>query len=625
MHSLASLVRSRLTLLRALRAAGTWPIVALGVGYGIAALLPGASAAAIGLLVGRVQRSAGDLGALALPLALFAAALLLGHLVDAAVDPVEYLIRERIDGAQRVEVASLAVNAATLDRLEDPRIQDLLRLASADPRGWTEKTPGDGALAQVGLMARYLGGAFAAAVLAAYAWWLIPLVVVPALATRSVHRRQFIRLARLSAAGAPEGRRGDYWQRVIMSPAEGKEQRVYSFGAWAADRILQASHAMNDGMWAFNVRHRRRNMATGLLMFVSLGVAYAVVADAVVHRHTTLAVETAVFAAALAVFGAVAGSFDALEVEGAMPVLDAAARLRAELGTAPRSLSQRRPAGVRQRDAPPAAPPKARAPVVALSGIRFAYPGAERVVLDGLDLTIHSGELLAIVGLNGAGKSTLIKLLAGLYEPDAGSITMDGEDIRDLGVDTWRQYLSVVFQDFVRYPLSAADNVELGNAVVDLDAVARDRAAADAGLDQVLSGLPDGWGTPLSRTRSGGVDLSGGQWQQVALARALYAVHTGARLLVLDEPTAHLDVRSELEFFNRLVDRPGEASVVLISHRLATVRRADRIVLLEGGRVTESGTHDELMRLDGRYAEMFRIQAERFNRGYDDRADGELA
>jgi ABC-type multidrug transport system fused ATPase/permease subunit len=378
-------------------------------------------------------------------------------------------------------------------------------------------------------------------------------------------------------------------------------------------------------MWAFNVRHRRRNMATGLLMFVSLGVAYAVVADAVVHRHTTLAVETAVFAAALAVFGAVAGSFDALEVEGAMPVLDAAARLRAELGTAPRSLSQRRPAGVRQRDAPPAAPPKARAPVVALSGIRFAYPGAERVVLDGLDLTIHSGELLAIVGLNGAGKSTLIKLLAGLYEPDAGRITMDGEDIRDLGVDTWRQYLSVVFQDFVRYPLSAADNVELGNAVVDLDAVARDRAAADAGLDQVLSGLPDGWGTPLSRTRSGGVDLSGGQWQQVALARALYAVHTGARLLVLDEPTAHLDVRSELEFFNRLVDRPGEASVVLISHRLATVRRADRIVLLEGGRVTESGTHDELMRLDGRYAEMFRIQAERFNRGYDDRADEELA
>ena len=151
------------------------------------------------------------------------------------------------------------------------------------------------------------------------------------------------------------------------------------------------------------------------------------------------------------------------------------------------------------------------------------------------------------------------------------------------------------------------------------------RPRRDAGLDEVLDRLPHGWDTPLARSRTGGVDLSGGQWQQVVLARALYAVRTGARLLVLDEPTAHLDVRTEFDVFQRLAARKQDAGVVLISHRLSTVRQADRIVLLEDGRITESGTHDELMARGGGYATMFAIQADRFNRGYDDRIEeGEL-
>jgi ATP-binding cassette subfamily B protein len=152
-----------------------------------------------------------------------------------------------------------------------------------------------------------------------------------------------------------------------------------------------------------------------------------------------------------------------------------------------------------------------------------------------------------------------------------------------------------------------------------------DEAAAEAGLDAVLEGLPDGWETPLSRTRRGGTDLSGGQWQHVVLARALYAVRAGARLLVLDEPTAHLDVRTELEVFERLMRQRGDTSIVLISHRLSTVRRADRIVLLHEGRIVESGSHDELIALGGRYAEFFTIQSQRFHEGYDDRIEeGEL-
>ncbi len=243
-----------------------------------------------------------------------------------------------------------------------------------------------------------------------------------------------------------------------------------------------------------------------------------------------------------------------------------------------------------------------------------------------MDASFVSGELLAIVGANGAGKSTLIKLLAGLYAPDSGRITADGYEISGLGPSAWRPQMTVVFQDFIRYHLSAADNVTLGYAWAPRDDAALTAAVEEAGLRELLDGLPQGWDTPLARNRTNGVDLSGGQWQQVALARALYAVHAGARLLVLDEPTAHLDVRSELELFGRIADRAGDVSVVLISHRLSTVRLADRIALLRDGRIAESGTHDELMRLGGGYAEMFTIQAERYRHGYDDRIEeGDLA
>jgi ATP-binding cassette subfamily B protein len=199
-------------------------------------------------------------------------------------------------------------------------------------------------------------------------------------------------------------------------------------------------------------------------------------------------------------------------------------------------------------------------------------------------------------------------------------------DVRDLGYAQWRRRLSIVFQDFVKYPLSARENVLLGSPLAGPQAQAvLDGAARDSGFADVLGRLPLGWDTPLSKTREEGVDLSGGQWQQVVLARALSAVRSGARILVLDEPTAHLDVRTEFEVFQRLADVAGQVSVVLISHRLSTVRQADRIVLLDGGRITESGSHDELMARGGLYAEMFTVQAERFVRGYEDvLEEGEL-
>jgi ABC-type multidrug transport system fused ATPase/permease subunit len=265
-------------------------------------------------------------------------------------------------------------------------------------------------------------------------------------------------------------------------------------------------------------------------------------------------------------------------------------------------------------------------PLVRFEDVCFGYAsesGPRGPVLDRLDLEIRPGEMLAIVGLNGAGKSTMTKLLAGLYTPTSGRITADGvgvSDPRGGGLPVWRSRLAVVFQDFVRYHLSVLDNVRLGHAGP-LNRVAFDAAVREAGLAEVVEQLPDGWNTPLARDRTGGVDLSGGQWQQVILARALYAVGCGAQVLVLDEPTAHLDVRTEFELFGRLATLRQRTTVVLISHRLSTVRQADRILLLDGGRVAEAGTHAELMALRGRYEGMFALQAERFTRGYEDRIE----
>ncbi len=224
-------------------------------------------------------------------------------------------------------------------------------------------------------------------------------------------------------------------------------------------------------------------------------------------------------------------------------------------------------------------------------------------MLDGFDLTIPAGSSLAIVGQNGAGKTTLAKLLCRLYDPQSGAIEIDGVDLRDLDIDAWRARLTAVFQDFIRFELPLRDNVAPSGAPDD----AIEAALAEAGAAH-LAGLD----TVLARGYEGGTDLSGGQWQRIALARALCAVRTGAGLVLLDEPTAQLDVRGEAEIFERVLAATRQATTILISHRFSTVRHADRICVLENGRVVELGTHDELMAAGGRYRTMFEMQASRF-------------
>jgi ABC-type multidrug transport system fused ATPase/permease subunit len=234
--------------------------------------------------------------------------------------------------------------------------------------------------------------------------------------------------------------------------------------------------------------------------------------------------------------------------------------------------------------------------------VTFAYPGSAKV-LDGFDLTIPAGSSLAIVGQNGAGKTTLAKLLCRLYDPRHGAIEVDGADLRDLDLISWRSQLAAVFQDFIRLELPLRDNVAPGGAPDHVVLEALDAAGAGnlARLDTVLA-----------RGYEGGTDLSGGQWQRVALARALAAVTTGAAVVLLDEPTAQLDVRGEAEIFERLLSQTHHCTTILISHRFSTVRHVDRICVLEHGKVVELGTHTELMALHGRYRTMFDLQAQRF-------------
>jgi ABC-type multidrug transport system fused ATPase/permease subunit len=235
--------------------------------------------------------------------------------------------------------------------------------------------------------------------------------------------------------------------------------------------------------------------------------------------------------------------------------------------------------------------------------VNFAYPGTTDPVLVGFDLTIPAGTSLAIVGQNGAGKTTLAKLLCRLYDPNEGAIEIDGVDLREIDIDAWRQRVTAVFQDFTKFELPLRDNVSPAGAPDE----AIEQALMQAGAAHLAS-----LDTVLARGYQNGTDLSGGQWQRIALARALCAVKLGAGVVLLDEPTAQLDVRGESEIFDRILRATDHATTILISHRFSTVRHADRICVLEHGRVVELGTHDELIALGGRYRTMFELQASRF-------------
>jgi ATP-binding cassette subfamily B protein len=396
-------------------------------------------------------------------------------------------------------------------------------------------------------------------------------------------------------AGEPL-RRSWYLLGLAWRAPAAKEVRVFGLGDWLADRHQDEWLGAMAPTWDELRRLMARVWLSGLLVLAAYAAVAGTLGWSAAHGDIslrTLATMLPMLPASLSAGSITLADLSLEQLLMALPDLDA---LTAELGRGPA-----RAAGASVRGLP-----RER---VRFERVTFAYPGAPAPALAGLDLELRMGESLGLVGANGAGKTTLVTLLAGMREPTDGLITVDGRPLAELDPGGWQRQVAVVYQDFARLPLSAAENVGLAAAgPPDPERLAR--AVARAGAESVIERV--GWDAVLSPRYRGGTDLSGGQWQRIALARALYAVEQGARVLVLDEPTAQLDVRGEAAFYDRFLELTAGVTSIVISHRFASVRRADRIAVLESGRITELGTHAALLERDGTYATMFRAQADRF-------------
>ncbi len=441
-----------------------------------------------------------------------------------------------------------------------------------------------------------IAGFAGAAILFGFSWWA-PLVLVAGWgATHWLLRESGVWKDRNTDQVQNAQRHADYAYRLAVDAPAAKELRLFGLAEWVVDRFARRRRELYDLQWEAT-RLRERSVASSLLAVAT--------ANALVFWR--LAVATA--DGALSVGAAITYLISAITVSsiafgGLNWALDAASAPAAAVRRLSEVLEQS--ATLQESPTNPGQPgltPPAGAHGIVFDDVEFTYPSASAPVLSGLNLTVEPGTSLAIVGQNGAGKTTLAKLLCRFYDPQDGRILIDDTDLRDLDVDAWRARVTAVFQDFVRYELPLRDNVApLG---------ATDEQIVESLTEAGAIGLAD-LDTPLAKGYAGGTELSGGQWQRVALARAICGVKQGAGLVLLDEPTAQLDVRGEAEIFKRLLDATKDCTTVLVSHRFSTVRLADRIAVVEHGMVVEQGTHDELMAAGGRYQTMYDLQASRF-------------
>ncbi|MFI6481932.1 ABC transporter ATP-binding protein [Nonomuraea sp. NPDC050663] len=517
-------------------------------------------------------------------------ALLLSRLSLPLVQLVMTGATRRIDGALRARLRAIALAPRTIAHLEESRFQDDALRASEIAEGWMVRSSGAAAFSNVFLAGRVLAAALSALVLAAWYPWLALFLLAASLFSRAVQRRQWSYFVSYGDTLAPGQRRLDYLDEVAAGLEAAKEIRLFGLADWIVMRRASAHWDLRSPMWALRRSILRRQGLTAVIAVASAATAFLVPGLAAAAGSITPAVLATCLVAAFGIFEITPVGTETFDIEYGKGAVQAVDRLSEAYGSRPEPVA-----------------PAITTAAVRFDGVGFRYPGGERPVLRDLELTVNPGEVLAVVGVNGAGKTTLTKLLAGLYEPTDGRVLVDGRDLKDCDVDAWRRRLSVVYQDFLRYPATARDNVVLGAPELAADEASVLEAVRQAG---VRTGLDD----QLWRTGTGGRDLSGGQWQRLAIARTLYATAHGRDLIILDEPTANLDVSAEIEFFEKVVRgaRARGIAVVLISHRLSTIRGADRIVVLDGGRITESGSHDELLRREGTYAGLWRLQAARF-------------
>jgi ATP-binding cassette, subfamily B, bacterial len=607
---------ARLRVLRLLPAAGPRLVLGslalslLGGAMPVAFIL--ATSAVVGRVPGAVDHGLGSPEWASLRNALLAAGAL--FLLQQLVWPTQWVLGEaitwKVDDALRERILAASYEPIGIGALEEADTLDVLGEIADTNRG-LGFSPGGACAGFVALVPRYLQWLLASVLLGVVAGWPVAVAAaVGAFAVRVGLRSGLGRLGAFESGYAPKRRRRDYFGDLLAAGHAAKEVRVFGLLPWLQERYRAHGLAAVRPVW----RARRRIVYLPFAISLPLAFALSAAATTVAARAAArgeLSLGEMAFALQAVVLVNGLGSFfwesdwqteHGLRAYGALERFEELAAAQREHGDAVEDPSGRPRSEIR------------------FEQVGFAYPGTDRPVLRDLDLTIPAGRSLAIVGLNGAGKTTLVKLLARLYEPQSGRIAVDGVDVRAFPVAEWRRRLGAIFQDFVHYDLPVADNVGFGAPALAHDEERVRSALARAGAAAFVDLLPHGLRTTLSREYEDGAELSGGQWQRIAIARALMAVEGGAGVLVLDEPTANLDVRAEAEFFDRFLELTRGLTTVLISHRFSTVRRAERIVVLEEGAVTEEGTHEELLARGGRYAELFRLQAARFAAG--DEVDG---
>jgi ATP-binding cassette, subfamily B, bacterial len=560
--------------------------IAWWAALGLRGLLPALFAIAMGALVGSVQRG----NPLATPLIAVGTVFVLLHITPPFHHAVGSNLGSRVAAWLYDQLTIACVTPPGMGHLEDPRLTTDLAMArdfdlgiSGPPMSISMDFIASGLVEMV-------GGLLSAAVLAAYAWWAPSILAGAWLATHWLLRESGVWRDRNTDEVREAQRHADYAYRLAVDPPAAKELRLFGLAPWTIERFTSRRRRLFDLRWeATRLREQPVLWSLILVLSANLIVFCALAADAAAGRMAVGHVVT---------FASAAVSTSMIAFGGLSWALDGAA---APAGAVVRLQDAMVPAGNLIRGDQAAENMPARE--IRFRNVSFAYPAGGARVLDGFDLTIPAGTSLAIVGQNGAGKTTLAKLLCRLYDPDEGAIEIDGVDLRKLDIDAWRERVTAVFQDFTKFELPLRDNV----SPVGASDEAIEQALAQAGAAHLAS-----LDTVLARGYQGGTDLSGGQWQRIALARALCAVKLGAGVVLLDEPTAQLDVRGESEIFDRILTATNHATTILISHRFSTVRHADRICVLEHGRVVELGTHDELIALGGRYRTMFELQASRF-------------
>ena len=545
----------------------------------------------IGLGVAHELQAAWDSGALnqlilllGLEFALAIGADLLGRLTGY----VDSVLSEQFTNATSIR---LMEHAATLDLedFEDADLQDKLDRARRQTMG------------RMNLMGQLFGQAqdaitvlsFAAGLLA-YAPWLIVLLAI-ALVPAFVGESHFNALNySLNFQWTPERRQLEYLRQMGASVETAKEVKIFNLNRFFIERFRTLSQKFFEANR--KLAGRRAFWGTLLAALGTLGyyIAYGYIAWRTVRGDFSIGDLTFL-----------AGSFRRLRqlLESLLSGFSQVASQALYLDDL-YSFFEIVPEIASKPDALPVPDPIRRGFV--FDNVGFRYEGSERWALRGLSFELHAGEVLALVGENGAGKTTLVKLLARLYDPDEGRILLDGRDLRDYDLDDLRANIGVIFQDFVRYHLSAAENIGVGQIDAMDDRARIERAAHKGMADEVVAALPKGYDQVIGKRFKDGVDLSGGQWQKIAIARAYMR---DAQVMILDEPTAALDARSEFEVFERFKELSDGKTAVLISHRFSSVRMADRILVLADGKVEASGTHAQLMAQGGRYAELFELQA----------------